>query len=111
MNQISKNAIIHDNVKLGENVIIRDFAVIYPGVTIEDNVDIMEGAIIGRIPKGAKATTRKTTSEYKSVLIGEGSVISPHAVIYTDVKIGKGTLIGDSCLRSKKTSAPPYNRR
>ena len=52
----------------------------------------MEGAVIGRIPKGAKATARKTIEEYKTVVIGEGSVISPHAIIYTDVKIGKGTL-------------------
>ena len=95
MSNISKNAVIHDNVKLGNNVIIRDFAVIYPGVEIADNVDVMEGAVIGRIPKGAKAVARKVDSEYKKVTIGNGTVISPHVVIYTDVKIGEGTLIGD----------------
>lgn len=95
MNYISKTAIIYDNVKIGNNVIIKDFVVVYPGVIIEDNVEIMEGAVIGRIPKGAKAVARKTIEEYKTVFIGEGSVVSPHAVIYTDVRIGKGTLIGD----------------
>lgn len=95
MNNISKTAIIKDNVKIGNNVTIKDFVVIYPGTIIEDNVEIMEGAIIGRLPKGANAIARKTIEEYKTVIIGEGSVISPHAVIYTDVEIGKGTLIGD----------------
>lgn len=81
--KIAKTAIIHDNVEIGENVIIKD------------NVEIMEGAIIGRLPKGAKATARKTIEEFKEVIIGEYTVISPHAVIYTGVKIGSGTLIGD----------------
>jgi len=95
MAHIAKTAVIHDNVTIGENVVIKDFVVIYPGVRIGDNVEIMEGAVVGRIPKGAKAIARKVMDEYKEVLIGKGSVISPHVVIYTDVKIGKGTLIGD----------------
>ena len=65
MSYISQNAVIHDNVKIGSNVTIKDFTVIYPGTIIEDNVEIMEGAVIGRIPKGAKATARKTIEEYK----------------------------------------------
>ena len=53
MNTIAKTAIIAENVKIGNNVIIRDYVVIYPDVVIGNNVDIMEGAIIGREPKGA----------------------------------------------------------
>jgi UDP-3-O-[3-hydroxymyristoyl] glucosamine N-acyltransferase len=74
---ISETAIIKDNVIIEDNVIIKDFVVVYPGVVIEKDVEIMEGAIIGRIPKGAKATSRKTIEEYKAVKIGQGSVISP----------------------------------
>jgi len=95
MSQIAKSAVIYEGVKIGKNVTIKDFVVIYPGVEIKDNVEIMEGAVIGRVPKGAKATSRKTIGEYKTVIIGEDSVISPHVIIYTDVSIGKGTLIGD----------------
>lgn len=95
MNYIAKSSIIYDGVILGDNIVIKDFVVIYPGTTIEDNVEIMEGAVIGRLPKGAGATARKVTDTYKTVIIGDGSVVSPHSVIYTDVKIGKGTLIGD----------------
>lgn len=92
---ISKNAVIYEGVKIGKNVTIKDFVVIHSGVIIEDNVEIMEGSIIGRIPKGAGATSRNTYSEYKTVIIGNGTVISPNCIIYTDVKIGKNTLIGD----------------
>lgn len=95
MNKIASTAIIHQNAKLGDNITIRDFAVIYDGVELGDNVEIMEGAVIGRLPKGAGATSRKTIEEYKKVIIGEGTVISPHVIIYTDVTIGSNTLIGD----------------
>lgn len=95
MPSIAKTAVIHDGVKIGKCSVIKDFVVIYPGVEIGDNVEIMEGAVIGRIPKGAKATARKPNEEYKTVIIEDGCVISPHVVIYTDVTIGKGTLIGD----------------
>jgi len=92
---IATTAIIDKSVKIGKNVIIRDFVVIYPNVEIGDDVEIMEGAVIGRLPKGAGATARKTIEDYKLVKIGNGSVISPHVVIYTDVRIGSNTLIGD----------------
>lgn len=93
--QIAKTAIIDKSTKIGKDVIIRDFVVIYPNVEIGDGVDIMEGAVIGRLPKGTGAVSRKTIDKYKSVKIGAGSVISPHVVIYTDVQIGTNTLIGD----------------
>ena len=95
MNNISKTCVIHDNVQLGEGVTIKDFVVIYPNVIIEDNVEIMEGAVIGRVPKGARAIARQVSPEYGRTIIGEGSVVSPNAVIYTNVTIGQGTLIGD----------------
>jgi len=95
MNQIAKTAVIHDQVIIGENVIIKDFAVIYPGVVIGNNVEIMEGAIIGRLPRGAKAVARKPTEHYGKVIISDYCVISPYAIVYTDVFIGEGTLLGD----------------
>jgi len=96
MKRISSTAIIKENVRIGDNVIIKDFVVIYPGVILEDDVEIMEGAVIGRIPKGTSANARKPLEQFKEVVIGKGSVISPHVVIYTNVFIGKETLIGDN---------------
>ena len=87
---------IFKSVIIGKNVKIHPFVVIYPNVVIEDNVEIFSGSIIGKLPKGANALSRKINiNSYKKVIIGNGSVLSPNSVIYTDVLIGSGTLIGD----------------
>lgn len=82
-------------VSIGKDVAIHDFVTIYPKAVIEDGVQIYEGAIIGRPPSGTNAVARKVSSDFKTTKIGKGCVISPHAVIYSDVELGEGTLIGD----------------
>jgi acetyltransferase-like isoleucine patch superfamily enzyme len=57
-------------------------------------VEVFPGAYIGKEPKGAGATARSVTFE-RRVLIGKGTSVGPHAVIFYDVEIGPGTLIGD----------------
>lgn len=93
---ISKTAIIHEGAKVSDSAIIGDYVVIYPGVEISDNVEIMDHAVIGRLPKSASSSKRKIQKEYKVTVIGNESVVSPGAVIYTDVIIGEGTLVGDN---------------
>ncbi len=83
------------DVYIGKDVVIHDFVTIYPKVIVEDSVEIFEGAVIGRPPRGTKATQREVMSGFRPTRIGRYSVISPHAVIYTDVEIGEATLIGD----------------
>ena len=84
------------DVSIGQNVVIHDFVTIYPKVILEESIEIFEGAVIGRPPKGAKAVSREVSSDIKPTIIGRYSVISPHSVIYTDVEIGEGTLMGDN---------------
>ncbi len=79
---IGDHCIIHPHVYIGDNV------------TIESGVEIFNGAVIGKIPKGAGCTARPI--EYnKSITVGKCSCICPHAIIYYDVEIGHHTLIGD----------------
>lgn len=94
--KISSTVKILGDVIIGKNVVIHDFVTIYPKVIINDSVEIFEGAILGKPPKGTKAIAREVSSELKTTVIGRESVISPNVVIYTDVKIGDGTLIGDN---------------
>ncbi len=102
---VHKNAIIGKNVTIGayaviDNCLIADNCIIHPhayigdGVIIERNVEIFNGAVIGKEPKGAGATAR-TIYFKRHILIDENSSICPHAIIYYDVQIGKNTLIGD----------------
>lgn len=93
---ISKTAVIHEGAYVAESANVGDFVVLYPGVEIKDNVEIMDHAVIGRLPKSASTSKRGVQKEYGNTVIGEGTVISPGAVIYTDVIIGNGTLIGDN---------------
>ncbi|MGQ3889255.1 hypothetical protein ACQUW5_09515 [Legionella sp. CNM-1927-20] len=102
---IDKNAIIGRNVHIGpyavigncyigDNCIIHPHAYIGDGIKLESEVEIFNGAVIGREPKGAGSTSRKIQFK-KEILIKDNSSIGPHAVIYYEVEIGSSTLIGD----------------
>lgn len=91
---ISEFCVIRDNVKIGNNVTIHPNVVIYQGVEINDDVEIFSGAVIGKKPK--KMISLARTPQFKNiVIIGKGTSIGVHAVIYYDVQIGSHTLIGD----------------
>lgn len=92
--KIASSARVAGEVTVDRNVVIHDFVTIYPNVHIAPNVEILQGAIIGRPPVATRAITRQVSSELKATEIGEGIVISPHSVIYTDVRIGNETMVG-----------------
>lgn len=93
---IASTARILGEAKIDRGVIIHDFATVYTNVHIEPNVEVFEGAVIGRPPTATRAIMRQVSAQLKPTKIGVGSVISPHAVIYADVHIGEDTLIGDN---------------
>jgi UDP-3-O-[3-hydroxymyristoyl] glucosamine N-acyltransferase len=93
--EIKDYAVISENVQIGNNVIIHPHVIIESGVVIGDFVEIFPGAYIGKEPKGAGATERKLDFDRK-VHIHEKCSIGPNSVIYYDVEIGKNTLIGDN---------------
>lgn len=70
MNNISKTAIIHPHVRLGENCIVEDFA------------------IIGAPPHGSKPGDLET-------VIGDNAVIRSHTVIYAGNRIGRNFQTGN----------------
>jgi acetyltransferase-like isoleucine patch superfamily enzyme len=91
---IAEFAIIRPGVRLGRGVRIHPHVVIEAGVDIEDDVEIFPGAYLGKEPKGAGATARDVKFE-RRVVVGRGTSVGPHAVIFQDVAIGAETLIGD----------------
>ncbi|HEY5106461.1 MAG TPA: hypothetical protein VII73_06775 [Caulobacteraceae bacterium] len=102
---ISREAIFGDDVSVGpftvigaaifgKGVTIHSHAFIGDGVEIGADSEVFPGAVIGKAPSGAGATSRPI--EFKPTIeIGECCSIGPHSVIYYDVHIGSGTLIGD----------------
>ena len=99
--QLAEGVIIHpfvilkENVTLGKNVVIHPFVVIESNIEIGENVEIFPYTYIGKVPKGAGATSRKPIFS-KTTRIGSDCSIGPHATIYYDVDIGHNTLIGDN---------------
>ncbi|WP_406857084.1 DapH/DapD/GlmU-related protein [Alsobacter sp. KACC 23698] len=92
--RIDPFAVIRSDVTIGDDVLIHPHVVIEDGVTIGDGVEVFPGAYLGKPPKGAGALSRTPRAE-GVVEIGPGCSIGPHAVIFTDVRIGASTLLGD----------------
>lgn len=92
--RIGDYVVVGDDVELGDGVILHPNVVIAPGVVIESGVEVFPGAFIGKEPKGAGATARLPTFR-RSVRIGKNCSIGPNAVVFYDVEIGEGTLLGD----------------
>jgi acetyltransferase-like isoleucine patch superfamily enzyme len=91
---IAEFAVVRPDVTIGNRVVIHPHVVIESGARIGDNVEIFPGAYIGKAPKGAGALSRAPRFE-AWVDIGADCSIGPHAVIFYDVSVGEGTLLGD----------------
>jgi len=92
--EVAEFAIVRAGASLGKGVRIHPNVVIESGVRLEDDVEVFPGAYIGKEPKGAGATARAIAFD-RRVVVGKGTSVGPHAVIFYDVEIGAGTLIGD----------------
>jgi acetyltransferase-like isoleucine patch superfamily enzyme len=92
--EIAEFAVVRPGASLGRGVRIHPHVVIESGVRLEDDVEVFPGAYLGKEPKGAGATVRAIRFQ-RRVVIGRGASVGPHAVIFYDVEVGAGTLIGD----------------
>lgn len=91
---IGEFCVVRAGVRIGNGVFIHSHVVVESGVVIGDGAEVFPGAHLGKEPKGAGALARPLAFE-RRVLIGAGSSVGPHAVIFYDVEIGANTLIGD----------------
>lgn len=95
-------AMISEHAVVDASAIIHPFVTIYPGVWIGPDVEVFEGAVIGRPPKVAGIVPPK---EYiPTTTIGRGCVIGTNATIYSGVALESDVLIGDG-VRIRENSA------
>jgi UDP-N-acetylglucosamine acyltransferase len=119
MNQISKNASVSPNAKLGDNIIIKDFAVIEDGAVIGDNVIIAQSAIVHSgttIAKnckiyfsavlGAEPQDLKYRGEPTTLEIGENTIIREFATISRGTTHRGKTTIGKNCFLMNYVHVP-----
>jgi len=68
--------------------------VIHPGVTIEDDVEIQDGAVIGKAPRlGPRSDAPKPDAA--PTVLEQGCVVCCLAVIAAGARIGAGAIVGD----------------
>ena len=95
-------AVIRAGAILGHRVMVHPHVVVGPGVTIEDDTEVFPGAVLGKEPTAAQALARQPVF-HDVTRVGPGCSIGPHAVVYRDVIIGQGTLIGDAASVREQT--------
>lgn len=93
--RLGNNVVIMGALSLGANVQVGANVTFYPNVHIGAGTRIMPGAVIGRPPIRAGTTNRPISRGDETVRIGTHCVISPNAVLYTNLRIGNNVLIGD----------------
>jgi acetyltransferase-like isoleucine patch superfamily enzyme len=91
---IGEFAVVRAGARLEDGVVIHPHVVIEDGVTVARDTEIFAGALLGKEPKGAGTLARKPRFDRK-LTVGAGSSIGPHAVLFYDVEIGAGTLLGN----------------
>lgn len=81
--------------KIGSNVEIRDYAIIYGHATLGNDVVIGEHSVIGRSTTPT-TVVKKQFSSKKETVIEDGVSICSNVIVYEDVTIGKDSLVGDN---------------
>lgn len=119
---IAKTAIIHPNVKLGENVIVEDFCIIgspfkdynNEETLIGDNAIIRSHTVIyagnkigNNFQTGNKANIRELNTIGNNVSIGTLSVVEHHVVIEDDVRIHTQAFIPEYSILKKNSWIGP----
>jgi len=93
--EICPDSIIHDNVKMGENVRIGHQCIIYPGVEIGNNCELQDRVILGH---------RAISKVERPTVIGAGTTLHSNSTVFAGVTIGKNCRVGNnSVIRENNT--------
>lgn len=87
-------AVVGSDVRIGARVVIHPHVVLEGFIDIGDDVEVLPGAHIGRVPTQSASVSR-AVNRSGPIRIGARTSVGSHAVIYTDVQIGADSLIGD----------------
>lgn len=93
--RLGRFVIIHERVTIGPDVLIGDGVTIYPGVKIGAKCEVLDHAVIGKMPRSAKGSTLGAQRIRRDTVIAEKVVVGTSAVIYAGCFIGTEAFIGD----------------
>ncbi|MCS6850249.1 MAG: hypothetical protein NZ700_03650 [Gemmataceae bacterium] len=95
MNVIGPNCAISPDARLGARLRIGHRVTIYPGVVLDDDCTVFDGAVLGRPPLSNGNTNRPLAGAPGPLHIGRGSIIGANAVLYAGSILGERVLVGD----------------
>lgn len=93
--ELPSGSAVARGVEVGAGTFVGRGATIYPGVSLGSDCIVLDGAVIGRIPIPTATTTRPVKTDFGTVVIGDGSIVGAHAVLYTNTRFGRSVLLGD----------------
>ncbi len=100
---IHPSAIVEEGVTLGSGVEIGPGAIIRSGTVLGDNVTVGEYAVLGKRPTlGPKSVA--TVGDLPGLVVGAGSTISTHAIVYAGTTLGERVIIGDQAFVRERCS-------
>lgn len=96
---VHPNASVADNVRIGDNMLIRDLVVVCPHVLLGDDVFIAPHVCIGHHSRiGSHCFIAAGTVLAGGVELGEGCFVGVSATFRDRVRVGEGCLIGAGTL-------------
>jgi len=93
--KLAENIIIEDNVKIGNNCQIGYNVVIRENTIIGDDVRIDDNTVIGKLPMKAKMSIFQENNELPPAKIGNNCLIGANVVIYIGSSISHDVLVAD----------------
>lgn len=84
--QVMPAAIVHNDVKMGDQCIINTRALVEHDCVLKDGVEIAPGAVLcGRVHVGKNSWIGANATVNPRVIIGDNSIIGAGAVVVTDI--------------------------
>ena len=80
---------------------VHETAIVYPGTILGEDVQILEGAVVGKQPTLSPRSTAKR-EPLPPAELGAGTIVSTGAVVFAGTRVGARVIVGDqACVRER----------
>ena len=85
---------IGEDAEFGAHVVLGHGVVVYPGTRIAEDVVVEDYAVLGK-PPARSATSTLAVSELAPLVVGHGTHVGTHAVVYAGTEVGARVFLAD----------------
>jgi UDP-2-acetamido-3-amino-2,3-dideoxy-glucuronate N-acetyltransferase len=87
--------VLSPSARVGEGVVFGAHVVVHDDVVIGDGVRVQDGAVLGKAPTLSPRSSLRSADGPGPLVIGAGSAICSHAVVFAGAELGEGVIVGD----------------